>query len=59
EPKKIGTDTFLENFVKIQKEVYGARAIMRRMKGKPLNWVWLANLQMNRFTRALKPAMFL
>ncbi|NTU54083.1 MAG: B12-binding domain-containing radical SAM protein, partial [Chlorobiaceae bacterium] len=42
EPKKIGTDTFLENFVKIQKEVYGARAIMRRMKGKPLNWVWLA-----------------
>ncbi|MBN1928866.1 MAG: B12-binding domain-containing radical SAM protein [Chlorobiaceae bacterium] len=59
EPTGIGTDSFLENFVKIQKEVYGARAIMRRMKGKPLNWVWLANLQMNRFTRGLKPAMYL
>lgn len=59
EPTGIGTNTFLEQFVKIQREVYGAQAIMRRMKGKPLNWVWLANLQMNRFTRALKPAMYL
>ena len=59
EPTGIGTDTFLEQFVKIQREVYGAQAIMRRMKGKPLNWVWLANYQMNRFTRALKPAMYL
>jgi len=59
EPRGIGTETFLENFVKIQREVYGGRAIMRRMKGKSLNWVWLANLQMNRFTRGLKPAMYL
>ncbi len=59
EPKGISTNTFLQNFVKIQKEVYGARAIMRRMKGKPLNWVWLANLQMNRFTRGLNPSMYL
>ena len=59
EPRGMGTEKFLEQFVKVQREVYNAGAIMRRMKGKRLNWVWLANLQMNRFTRALKPAMYL
>jgi bacteriochlorophyll C12 methyltransferase len=58
-PKGIGTEKFLEKFIRIQQEVYSGRAIMRRMKGKPLNWVWLANLQMHRFTRSLQPAMFL
>ena len=43
----------LEKFVKLQKEVYKGRAIMQRMKGKPLNWIWLANYAMNRFTQKL------
>ncbi|NTV25820.1 MAG: B12-binding domain-containing radical SAM protein [Chlorobiaceae bacterium] len=59
EPKGMGTEKFLENFVKVQREVYSGGAILRRMKGKRLNWVWLANLHMNRFTRSLKPSMYL
>ncbi|TCD48494.1 radical SAM protein [Chlorobium sp. N1] len=59
EPKGLGTGAFLDNFVKVQREVYRGGAIMRRMKGKPVNWVWLANLQMNRFTRSLTPDIFL
>jgi bacteriochlorophyll C12 methyltransferase len=59
EPKKISGEKLLENFVKLQKEVYKGRAILRRMHGKPLNWVWLANFAMNNFTRKLKPEAFL
>jgi bacteriochlorophyll C12 methyltransferase len=59
EPKGMGTEKFLENFVKVQREVYNVGAIMRRMKGKRLNWVWLANLHMNRFTRSLTPSIYL
>ncbi|ANT64526.1 B12-binding domain-containing radical SAM protein [Prosthecochloris sp. CIB 2401] len=59
EPKGITTETFLRNFVKLQQEVYKPRAIMKRMQGKPLNWVWLANIMMNRFTSKLKPEIYL
>jgi bacteriochlorophyllide d C-12(1)-methyltransferase len=59
EPRKISGEKLLENFVKLQKEVYKGRAIMRRMQGKPLNWVWLANFKMNRFTSRLKPETYL
>jgi len=53
EPSKMAGDKMLEKFVKLQKEVYKGRAIMQRMKGKPLNWIWLANYAMNRFTQKL------
>ncbi len=59
EPKNMSGEKLLENFVKLQKEVYKGRAIMRRMQGKPLNWVWLANFAMNRFTRKLRPEVYL
>jgi len=59
EPRGMNGEKLLENFVKLQKEVYKGRSILRRMKGKPLNWVWLANLQMNRFTKTLKPEIYL
>jgi len=59
EPKGMTTDRFLRNFVKLQQEVYKPRAIMKRMQGKPLNWVWLANIMMNRFTSKLKPEIYL
>ena len=59
EPSKISGEKLLENFVKLQQEVYKGRSILRRMQGKPLNWVWLANFAMNRFTRKLKPEAFL
>ncbi|MBN1278156.1 MAG: B12-binding domain-containing radical SAM protein [Chlorobiaceae bacterium] len=59
EPKKMQGEKLLENFVKLQKEVYKGRAIMKRMQGKPLNWVWLANLKMHSFTKKLKPELYL
>jgi bacteriochlorophyll C12 methyltransferase len=59
EPKKISGEKLLDNFVKLQKEVYKGRSIMQRMQGKPLNWVWFVNFMMNRFTRKLKPEFYL
>jgi bacteriochlorophyll C12 methyltransferase len=59
EPHGMGGETLLKNFVKLQQEVYKGKAIMRRMQGKPLNWVWLANFMMNRFTRKLTPEIYL
>ncbi len=59
EPKKISGQRLLENFIKLHREVYRGRAIMKRMQGKPLNWVWLANLSMNRFAAGLRPGNFL
>jgi bacteriochlorophyll C12 methyltransferase len=59
EPRKISGEKLLENFIKLQREIYKGRAIMQRMKGKPLNWVWLANLMMHNFTRKLRPENFL
>ncbi len=59
EPSKMSGEKLLENFVKLQQEVYKGRAIMKRMKGKPLNWVWFVNYMMHRFTKKLKPEMFL
>jgi bacteriochlorophyll C12 methyltransferase len=59
EPKKISGEKLLENFVKLQKEIYKGRSIMQRMKGKPLNWVWFVNFMMNRFTSKLSPEIYL
>jgi bacteriochlorophyllide d C-12(1)-methyltransferase len=53
EPKGMSGEKLLENFVKLQKEVYKASSVMKRMKGKPFNWVWFVNYAMNRFTRKL------
>ncbi|MEI8032201.1 MAG: radical SAM protein [Chlorobiaceae bacterium] len=58
EPNGMSADKLLEKFIKLQQEVYTGRAIMQRMKGKPLNWVWLANYAMNRFTKKLTPDYF-
>lgn len=59
EPKKLGGEKLLENFIKLQREVYKGSAIMKRMQGKPLNWVWFVNFLMNRFTRKLTPETYL
>jgi len=59
EPTGMSGETLLKNFVKLQQEVYKGRAIMKRMQGKPLNWVWLANFMMNRFTNRLTPEIYL
>jgi len=59
EPRKMQGEKLLENFVKLQKEVYKGTSIIKRMQGKPLNWVWLANLKMHAFTRKLNPGMYL
>jgi bacteriochlorophyll C12 methyltransferase len=59
EPKKLSGEKLLENFIKLQREVYKGRAIMQRMQGKPLNWVWFVNFLMNRFTRKLTPEIYL
>ncbi len=58
EPTNMTGERLLENFVKLQKEVYKGRSIMQRMAGKPLNWVWLANYAMNRFTSKLSPEYY-
>ena len=58
EPTNMSGERLLSNFVKLQKEVYKGRAIMQRMAGKPLNWVWLANYAMNRFTSKLSPEYY-
>lgn len=58
EPKKISGDKLLENFVKLQKEIYKGSAILKRMKGKPLNWVWFVNYAMNRFTKKLSTGYY-
>ncbi len=59
EPKTLGGEKLLENFIKLQREVYKGSAIMKRMQGKPLNWVWFVNFLMNRFTRKLTPEIYL
>jgi bacteriochlorophyll C12 methyltransferase len=59
EPNKMSGEKLLSNFVKLQQEVYKGRAIMQRMTGKPLNWIWLANYMMHRFTSRLKPESYL
>ncbi len=59
EPQGMSGDKMLENFVKLQKEVYKGKSILQRMRGKPLNWVWLANYKMNRFTSKLRPEFYL
>ncbi len=58
EPTNMSGERLLSNFVKLQKEVYKGRAIMQRMTGKPLNWIWLANYAMNRFTSKLSPEYY-
>ena len=58
EPTNMTGERLLSHFVKLQKEVYKGRAIMQRMAGKPLNWVWLANYAMNRFTSKLTPEYY-
>ncbi len=58
EPNKMSGEKLLENFVKLQKEVYKGRSIMQRMKGKPLNWVWFVNYMMHRFTKKLSPEYY-
>ncbi|NTV03056.1 MAG: radical SAM protein [Chlorobiaceae bacterium] len=59
EPKKMAGGKLIENFIKLHREVYKGGAILKRMQGKPLNWVWMANLAMNRFAARLKPEAFL
>lgn len=59
EPENMSGEKPLKNFVKLQKEGYRGKAIPQRMQGKPLNWVWLANYKMNRFTSRLKPDLYL
>ncbi len=59
EPKKLSGEKLVENFIKLQKEIYKGGAIMHRMRGKPLNWVWLANFMMHRFTSKLRSESFL
>ncbi len=59
EPYGMSGEKLLENFIKLQKEVYKGKAIMKRMQGKPFNWVWLANYKMNRFTSKLRPETYL
>ncbi|NTU92837.1 MAG: B12-binding domain-containing radical SAM protein [Chlorobiaceae bacterium] len=59
EPRKMSGEKLLGQFIKLQREIYKPGAIMQRMKGKPLNWVWLANLKMNSFTRSLRLENFL
>jgi bacteriochlorophyllide d C-12(1)-methyltransferase len=59
EPKKMHGEKLLANFIKLQQEIYSVKGILRRMHGKPFNWVWLANLQMNLFARRLRPELFL
>jgi len=59
EPRNMQGEKLLENFIKLQQEVYKGRAIMERMQGKPLNWVWLANFKMHAFTRKLNIGMYL
>jgi bacteriochlorophyllide d C-12(1)-methyltransferase len=58
EPTNMTGERMLSNFVKLQKEVYKGRAIMQRMAGKPMNWIWLANYAMNRFTSKLTPEYY-
>ncbi|NTV92957.1 MAG: B12-binding domain-containing radical SAM protein [Chlorobiaceae bacterium] len=58
EPSKMSGEKLLSNFVKLQKEVYKGSAIMQRMKGKPLNWVWFVNYMMHRFTKKLSPEYY-
>jgi len=58
EPSKMSGEKLLENFVKLQKEVYKGRSIMQRMKGKPLNWVWFVNYMMHRFTKKLSAGYY-
>lgn len=59
EPKNMTGEKLLENFIKLQREVYTGRAIMQRMKGKPFNWVWFVNYMMHRFTKKLTVDMYL
>lgn len=59
EPKKMVSHHFLKSFIKLQQEVYKKKAILKRMQGKPLNWIWLANFAMHNFTGKLKPEIYL
>uniref|UniRef100_Q3AS31 Elongator protein 3/MiaB/NifB n=1 Tax=Chlorobium chlorochromatii (strain CaD3) TaxID=340177 RepID=Q3AS31_CHLCH len=59
EPQKMSGEKLLENFVKLQKEIYKGSSIMKRMKGKPFNWVWFVNYMMHRFTKKLSPEVYL
>jgi radical SAM superfamily enzyme YgiQ (UPF0313 family) len=58
-PAKMEQVEFLENFIKIQREIYSWKSIYKRMAGKPLNWLWAVNIAMHYFSRRLKPEMFL
>lgn len=59
EPAQMRCDEFLQNFIKVQREVYSWPNIWKRMGGRKLDWVWLVNIAMHYFTRRLTPATFL
>jgi radical SAM superfamily enzyme YgiQ (UPF0313 family) len=59
EPKKLDRQKFLQNFIKVQREIYSIPNILKRMNGRPLDWVWLVNMAMHHFTRRLTPETFL
>ena len=58
-PEKLGEKEFLENFIKVQREVYSWKSIWYRMQGKPMNWLWAVNIAMHYFTKRLKPEMLM
>jgi len=59
EPKKLTGEELVKNFIKIQREVYSWKSIYKRISGKPLNWVWVANIAMHFFSKRLRPEMFM
>ncbi len=58
-PAKMGQHEFLQNFIKIQREVYSWGGIRHRLQGHKLDWIWAANLAMHNFTQRLTPEMLL
>lgn len=58
-PMKMEREEFLENFIKIQREIYSWKNIWHRLHGKPFNWIWMVNVAMHYFTRRLTPQMLM
>lgn len=58
-PMKMEREEFLENFIKIQREIYSWKSIWHRLHGKPFNWIWMVNVAMHYFTQRLTPKMLM
>lgn len=59
QPKKMGQEEFLKNFIKIQREVYSWKGIYHRMHGRKMDWIWGVNVALHFFSQRLKPEMLL